>query len=67
MGWQLQKGVDREKWVTISTIAIPLKVGTVMASEIAGVCVLTCIIDLIFCTCLGVKNVNLCINRILNN
>ena len=37
-------GVDREKLVTTSKIAIPLKVGTAMAAEIAGVCIL----DLIF-------------------
>ena len=27
------KGVDRERWVTISRIAVPLKVGTAMAAE----------------------------------
>ena len=39
------KGVDKEKWVTISKIAIPLKVGVAMAPEIAGVCQLTSLID----------------------
>ena len=48
------KGVDREKWVTISQIAVPLKVGAAMA-EIAGVCVLTSILDLILCKCLSVQ------------
>ena len=43
------KGVDRERWVTISKIAVPLKVGTAVAAEVAGVCVLTGILDLIFC------------------
>ena len=33
------KGVDRERWVTISKIAVPLQVGTAMAAEVAGVCV----------------------------
>ena len=61
------KGVDRERWVTISKIAIPLKVGTAMSAEVAGVCVLTVIVDLIFCKCLCVQNANQCINRILNN
>ena len=42
------KGVDRENWMTIRKIAIPLKVGTAMAAEIAGVCVLTGILHLIF-------------------
>ena len=32
------KGVDRGKWVTISQIAVPLKVGKAMATEIMGVC-----------------------------
>ena len=49
------KRVDREKWVTIGKIAIPLKVGTDMAAEIAGVCVPTGILDLIFCKCLCQK------------
>ena len=47
--------------MTISKIAIPLKVGTAIAAEIAGVC------GLIFCECLCVKIVHLCINRILDN
>ena len=32
------KGVDREGWVTISKIAVPLKVGTAMAAEVALKC-----------------------------
>ena len=60
------KGV-REKWVTISRIAVPLKAGAAMAAEEMGVCVLTSIIDLIFCKSLSLKNINLCISRILNN
>ena len=35
------KRVDREKWVTISKIACPLKVGAATAAEVIGVCVLT--------------------------
>ena len=42
------KGVDRERWVTYSKMAIPLEVGAAMAAEIAGVCVLTSILDLIY-------------------
>ena len=30
------KGVDRGRWVTISRIAVPLKVGTAVAAEVAG-------------------------------
>ena len=35
------KGVDREKWVTITKIALPLKASATMAAEVVGVCVLT--------------------------
>ena len=35
------KAVGRERWVTISKIAVPLQVGTAVAAEVAGVCVLT--------------------------
>ena len=41
--------------MTNSKIAIPLKVGAAMAAEIAGVCVLTSILDLILCMCLSVQ------------
>ena len=40
------KGVDRNMWVTTSKIAVPLGVGTAMAAEVMGVCVLTSILDL---------------------
>ena len=45
-------GVDREIWVTISRTAVALKVGTAMAAEVAGVCVLTGILDLDIHKCL---------------
>ena len=61
------KGVDRGKWVTISKIAIPVKADAAMAAEIAGVCVLASILDLIFCKCLSVQNINHRIIRIPNN
>ena len=60
------KGVDRERWVTISRIAVPLKVGTTMAAEVAGVCVLTGILVLVLNKCLCVQSVNQCINSFLN-
>ena len=60
------KGVDRDRWVTISKISVPLKVGTAMAAEVAGVCVLTGVLDLVFNKSLCVQNINQCINRILN-
>ena len=59
------RGVDREKWVTISKIAVPLKVGAAMAEEVIGVCVLTSVLDLILCKSLSVQNINQRVNRIL--
>ena len=38
---RVMKEVDREKWVTISKIAVPLKVSAAMAAEDVGVCVVT--------------------------
>ena len=55
------KGVDRERWLTISRIAIPLKVGTAMVAEMMGVRVLTGILDLVFHQCPYVQNINQCI------
>ena len=46
------KGVDIRRWATISRIAVHLKVGTAMAAELMGACVLTGILDLIFHKCL---------------
>ena len=65
-GGVVMKVVDRSRWVTISRIAVPLKIGTAMAAEVAGVCVLTGILDLVFNKCLCVQSVNQCINRILD-
>ena len=42
------EGVDKGKWITISSIAVPLKVGTPMAAEVVGLCLLTSILDLVF-------------------
>ena len=57
------KGVDRDRWVTISKIVVLLKVGTAMAAEMMGVCVLTEILDLVFfgkCPC--IQNIIRCIH-----
>ena len=59
------KGVDRQKWVTICKIAVPLKVGAALAAEVIGVCVLTSVLDLILCRSLSVQNINQRINRIV--
>ena len=50
------KGVDRDKWFTISRIAVLLGDGTVMAAEVMCVCVLTEIFDL--------QNINRCIDTL---
>ena len=39
------KGVDRNLWIAISTIAVPLGNGTAMTAELVGVCVLTWILE----------------------
>ena len=61
------KGVDRKKWVTISKIAVPLKVSAAMAAEVVGVCVLTGVFDLILWKNLSEQNINQRINRILHS
>ena len=60
------KGVDRERWVTISRIAVPLKIGTAMAAEMTCVFVLTGILDLVFHKCLCVQNIIRCVDTIMN-
>ena len=42
------QGVDRDKRVKISNFAVLLRVGTAMAAEVMGPCVLTEILDLVF-------------------
>ena len=64
--WCGDQRVDREGWVTIRKIAVPLKVGTAVAAEVAGVCVLTGILDLLFNKSLCVQKVIECINSIVN-
>ena len=50
--------------MTISKIAVPLKVGAAMAAEVIGVSVLTSVFDLILCKSLSVQNIIQRINRI---
>ena len=61
------KGVDRERWVTISKIAVSLKVSAAMAAEVVGMCVLTSVLELILCKNLSGQNINQRINRILHS
>ena len=57
------KGVDRERWVTISKFVVPLKAGTAI---VMGVCVLTEIPDQVFNKCLCMQNINRCTDKILD-
>ena len=50
------EGVDWEKWITTSKIAVPLGTGTAMAAEVVGVCVLTGILVLVLQNSLSAKN-----------
>ena len=56
------KRADRERWVTISSTAVPLKVGTPMAAGMMGVRMFTGILDLVFHKCLCEQNINRCID-----
>ena len=40
-------GVDRNMWMTISKIAVPLDIGTALIAEVVGVCVFTGILYLV--------------------
>ena len=59
------KGVDKEKWVTISKVAVPLKICTAMAAEMMGVCLLMSVLNLILNKKLHVENINRCIEGML--
>ena len=59
-------GVDKEKWVTISKIALPLRECTDMAVEMTGVCLLMGVLNLILNKNLNVGNVNRCIGKVLD-
>ena len=58
-GFWVRRGdrkVDRDRWVTISKIAVPSKVGPAVAAEVTGVCVLAEILDLVCNRCLRIQN-----------
>ena len=52
------EGVDTNKWITISKIAVPLGIGTAMTAEMVGLCVLTCILDFVLNKSLSMKNIS---------
>ena len=59
--WDGSFNGNGREWWTIVKCANPLKVGTAMAAENVGVCVLTGVFDLTFFQCFCVQNVNLCL------
>ena len=59
------QGVDRNKWITISKVAVPLGIGTTMAAEVMGARVLTGILDLVLHKSLSIKNVSQCIDAMV--
>ena len=54
------KGVDRDKWITISKIAVLLKVCTAMAADVVGARVLTGILDLVLGKTISMDTINRC-------
>ena len=54
--------VDREKWVTISKGALPLRMCTAVAPEMTGVCLFICVLNLIPKGNLSVGNINRCVD-----
>ena len=49
--------VDRDKWVTISKIALPLKACITMTAEVVGASVLTVLLDLVLGEALSVNTI----------
>ena len=45
--WYVIQGVDRDKWITISEVPVPLTTCTAMAAGVLGASVLTGILDLV--------------------
>ena len=63
----LIKVINKDRWVAIGRVAVPLKVGTAMATEVMGVCVLTEILDLISTRCLCIQNIGALTKFLTNN
>ena len=52
----LSRVVDRESWITISKVAVPLVLCIAMAAEVTGACILADVLDLTFSQQLSVEN-----------
>ena len=61
------KGVDKDKWISISKIAGPSRMCTAMAAEVVDVCVLTGILDLVLGKNISVKANNQCIDAVIKS
>ena len=59
------KGVDKEKWVTISNIALPLTDCTAMAAEMTGVCLLMYVLNLILNKNQNFGSINRCADALI--
>ena len=59
------KGVDKENWVTISKIELPLRVHTAMAADMTGECLLIGVLNLILNRNLNVGSINRCIDGLV--
>ena len=59
------KGVDRDRWITISNTAVLLKACTAMAPEVVGVSRLTGILNLMLRKTISMKAINQCINDVI--
>ena len=42
------KGADRDKWITISMVAVPLGMRSALSAEVVGACILADVLGLIF-------------------
>ena len=61
------KGADKDKWITISKIAVFWCTCTVMTAEVVGVCVLTGILDLVLGKNHSMKNIDQCIDAFVKS
>ena len=64
-GCGVLQGLDRDRWITISKIAVPLKACTAMAADAAGASILTVILDLVLRKTISVEAINQCINDVI--
>ena len=59
------EGVDKGNWIAISTVVVPLDTCSAMTAEVAGACILTNVLNLMFTKQLSVEKIDLCIDHII--